>query len=354
MNERKRVWAPEVQNTDATPVVLELPKVKMSGHFTCELLNAKTGEVENTWDFDNLLLDSFIDAPAYDTTINSYLSYIVVGSGSVTGSSAPTGSDTILNSEINPGRTSDAAGFPATWAYFPNTGSLDGPYWEYKLTRQLPTTVGNGTITEIGWSNQSGYNTPIHVRSAILDDLGNPTSIVKTSENQLRVTYACRIYPPTEMVTGSLFLSGSTYTIRIIPLAIQSRWGFLNFGGPFVADSYGTGSIPTSSLGSISYGGSIGRPYTSRGLWSGSVWYNDLYKTGSYYFDWLFSFEPDQANFFNSSASGSGIAVLHWTTFGTNFGSINTTIYGAEFIPKIPKTDLQKFWFILRHSWGRK
>jgi hypothetical protein len=348
---RVRIWAMEGEPTPAKQVNLELSAGKMGGHFLLELLDGRTGEVLETRDFSNIVLDNWMNfcvtTGGGNAGPENMLTYIVPGSGSVTGPNTPATTDTTLNGEIAASRESGNGGFGDVKVFV--TGSA--PYWSLTRTRLWTESEANGTITEIGWSDSSTTGATIRVRTAVRDVTGTLAPIIKTNINQLRVTYEWRYYPPTNITTGSFSLLGNTYTYTIMPRTIDgTNWGS---AGPFItsevlggdAAAMETITLPPAVSGTDYSQTNQVNVITARGILSASIWSGSMVVTGPpFYNDLQIDIEPGTAVF------TTGIGGLVWSHCRTSFRVYQ---WMMQLSGSIMKNDLQRLQFYMRHTIDR-
>lgn len=358
MQNRIRVWA-EPQITPDSKIILEIDGIKMGGKFKAELLDVSTSNVLETREFPNLILNRWMNGmfltSSFFPQIDSALNALVIGTGSVTGANIPQATDTQLHGEIFDGRTTSNGGISSVWSFV--SASDNGPYWNYNVTRQFSENAGNGVITEFGWSPSTIYNNiqGLSVRSAVKDATGSLAPITKTNENQLRLTYDLRFYLPTASVTSSFELNGQWYTASMAPINLSdaNAWGSLGF--PFYLRLQGSrGAVyenvrPATSLTSdIIFSGSFTTTTNANGFsiqlgrWLDGQFSQSMYIPNDFYTDLKLNFEPSEVNF------TTGIQGISWST-----GPGLEDMFSVIFSPKIPKTNLQRFLFVVRHTWGR-
>src|SRR5690606_39696105 len=249
MRERRRIWVPEAPMLNLRRYV-EVGAVRhaiaVEGYFTVELIHARTGLVKRRLHFRNLITNAGLDALAGGTQISSLINYLAVG----TGSSEPNYTDTILNAEIE--RTNSNGGFDDSDASV-GSGSLV-EYWRRIRTRVFAQNQANGNLAELGFFSSSQGGTMWN-RQLFRDELGNPTAITKTNEDQLRVTYEYRIYPPWDDLVQEIEVNGVTTEVVNRPQLVASSGNWGSFGGrsalnilgsvgPLLLAAYETHTLP--------------------------------------------------------------------------------------------------------------
>lgn len=178
-------------------------KTKLEGRFEWELLD-RSGKVVRRGGSENLVLDQGLQLAAqyagsctYWNTDHMYcglqrfLAYVAVG----TGNSAPDVTQTALDNEV--GRTHVDLGLGAEQSW---TDVSDGVY-EMTVTRAFDYGEANGDLKELGGATADSGE--LATRALFKDGSGNPTTITKTNENRLVITYTLRItITPTTVTDG--------------------------------------------------------------------------------------------------------------------------------------------------------
>ena len=230
---RNRIWIPEQSKIQEVAIgAFTLPDltVKIGGYFYVDLIEAKTGRVKEHYEFPNLLTDDGMDyIGSAKQGINTLFAYLGVGTDNTT----PTVNDSTLGSEVS--RTNSNGGFSSEeiGGYVTGSGGpLDSPYWFQRHVRLFLEGEGNGNLTELGWFRIASAGT-MAVRSLFKDGGGSPITITKTSDDQLKVTYERRLYPPvTNSQTGSIILTKTatthSYTASAINIDTAFEWGTTN------------------------------------------------------------------------------------------------------------------------------
>jgi hypothetical protein len=328
MNERKRIWIPEAPYINLKRYI-EVDRldhgVGIEGWFTVELIHARTGLVKRRLRFRNLITNAGLNALGSGTRIDDLIQYLAVG----TGSNTPSFTDTALQAEI--ARTNSNGGFADV-----NTANGSGDtlvYWSRVLTRVFTESQANGNLAELGFFNQATGGT-LWNRQLFLDELGNPTVITKTNEDQLRVQYEYRIYPPMADNVQNIVINGvdTIVTSRPAQVANVSLWGstgaMRNLGATLSATTWAS---ETATL--------IGRSGGTQGTSAGSNVYQ-AYTPGTFYREVQTTLGPSQANF------ATGLQYLAISVFGSCY-------YQMVFNPKIPKTDTQRLEIMHRITFNR-
>ena len=145
--------------------------------------------------FNNLILDQGLDKYA---SINTWMDYCHVGSGSTT----PANSQTALVSLV---------AYTNTLAATDTTGAAaSSPYYAYIVRKyRFAAGVATGNLSEVGVGSSSSGN--LFSRALILDGVGSPTTITVLSDETLDVTYEFRCYVPETDTTGTITLDSVDY-----------------------------------------------------------------------------------------------------------------------------------------------
>lgn len=169
-------------------------KLRMHNRFDIEVIDARTGEIKQRAQAENVMLNNFFAALG-----NRYFNYIHLGSGSGT----PAVSDTqLFNYEgyCDLGNMEFVADTPNGVAYMRKYGTL------------LETAYVGVTFTEIGIAQSTSSGLVTH---AMLEDMnGNPVSITKTDTDILNI-YAT-VY---------------AHWSQVDMITLDSTWGYDNYGG---------------------------------------------------------------------------------------------------------------------------
>lgn len=325
----------------------------VQGKYEMQLLDAKDQSVLQTWKFNNIITDGGMNLFGSTTGGESFaFDYFQVGEGSTPVSSSDTGLVSPIAGRINTSDTADVI----------TSGSdVSGSFWQVAISRIFYEASGNGNITEIGaFSLASGGR--LTSRALVRDDLGDPTTLTKTSANQLRIIYTFRMYVPTLDITGSLFMAGTTYDYVLRPQGIFTsyQWGYgPTLSGPtqngghiyeFVRGRWTThtnGAIasPSGSLVSVSQSIALGGTVSA----CSSVNLQG-YVDNTFYRDVEFVFNPSVANF-----GTTGVRALKLQpVMASNLNPIGgDSHYQMTFTPPIPKTNLNQLTLRFRFSWDR-
>lgn len=360
---RPRIWIPE--KIESTNPVTEVPisfNIGFEGYFHVVLRNTKTNEIKYSGSFKNVLTDRFMNLlGAGSGSVTSLFSALAVGSGSTT----PSGTDLTLAGEFgvrttNNGSVGDGYGF--------SSGSLpSGSFWTLRRTRYFSDTQSPGTISEFGWWTSTSGGSLV-CRSLIRDPVtGAPTSIVKTSDDELLVTYDFRAIVPTTTSSISTTFGPTTHSVTALPIRVDgafgagsdfgigwvsflerfgSNWGIfckthssVNTGSanPLGGPSFATWPVPQS--GYPTFGGSEGFPdVATLATYTGSTYYRDV------------SYIIRASN----SAVNAGGSINGMTFAPYNGGNVSQAPpWLIHFSPSVPKPDTHQIKFTIRYAWYR-
>lgn len=313
--------------------------VGLSGHFKRVEVITGDGIVRRVLSFPNLIVDAGLDAIGGTYSLRDLFDgYLAVG----TDGTAPAASQTSLGAEV--GRTNNNGGFTITTATGPSN-----EYWEHEVTRVFTEGEVDGVnLAELGmFPNDAGG--PMANRQLFRDELGDPTTIQLAADEQLRVIFAWRIYPPSGIQNDSLDIPtpSGTVTTAVDSQAIQidaaNNWGnggLLRTLGDWDTPTFGftwawweTNTLPAET----------GYPSGNSETF-GSV--NFLaYTNGNFYRDIEMVAEPAVANF------AGGIGGVTWGTFGDNDAGEEVAM--SVFDPALAKDDTLRFTFTARLAWAR-
>lgn len=310
---------------------LNFPMPSYGGHFTWQLLRG--GIIMREGEMHNLITDAGLDGMATNS-IPTLTQYIAVG----TGSTAPANNQTALIAEVgrvNRRSTGDDS----------NTSGPAFAYWSTKRVYLFIEAEANGNLTEVGLLNQVTGGI-LFARQLFKDVGGVPTTVIKTSADQLRITYELRVVPPTVDVNQSgLVISGVAYgfTTRAREIDVNLMWGkntgdnvngMLNgpvwgFNGPG-----GRAFDATAALGTTQNGLSG----TNAAKSSASVL---AYAAGTFYRELTHKWEPTDGNL------AGGIGGFHM------FGGDTTECFQTVVAPVFPKDSTKRLTIVSRWAWAR-
>lgn len=287
-------FLPYVHTAPRHPVdrVVEMEaRIGVSGYLTVQLIR-RDGSIKQELNFKNLITNGGLDAllgrgiqsggggtnnPITDLTTANIM-YAAVGTGSTT----PAITDTTLVSEVTPSssnRTNSDGGFSPSGPSY-TAGSPD--YWQRSATFLFDFAQGNGNLTEVALIGDSSSGL-MFMRQLFKDGGGTPTTVVKTSAEQLRVIYRFRIQPlQSDVVQSAVAISGTNYdiTTRAANADQTAGWGafgeYLKFNGNIKGFAYETqtlGARTTTPAGSNSVSTSKTESAYSNGTWVRDVRY---------------------------------------------------------------------------------
>lgn len=170
-------------------------KCGVGGFFKLEATNVRTGKKRLLADwFPNLITNGGLDQIGNSA---NWLTGCYVGSGNT----APSFTDTQLAAIV--ASTTDIVGSTASV-------NASSPYYGSRInTYFYAAGVATGTLAEIG---VGAIATALFSRALILDGVGNPTTVTVLADEALTAFYEFRNYPPLTDVTGSVTISGTSYT----------------------------------------------------------------------------------------------------------------------------------------------
>lgn len=306
-------------------MMLDSGCVRFSGHYDIELVHARTGLIASTYSFPNLITNTGLEALGTTGLAPSALfDYIGVGSGNTT----PANTDAALVSQLFRTNSNQSGAYPAV-----ATVNVAGGYKSYKITRVFTTAQANGVIAEIGGFQSSSDGT-MWSRALVKDAGGVTTTITKTSEYELRVTYECRMYFSLGPDTYAATLNGSAATVTRRPYGLDQS-GF-----------YGDLTQPVTIQNSSRP--DLWKAYT--GLIASSP---TVVPSGTGYSATLLTIAAYAAGTLASSAT------VEWNSGAANntlrsflFGFYQPT-YQHQMSSTFTKTNLQKLVVGVTNTWGR-
>jgi hypothetical protein len=311
--------------------------IHVAGYFEIDLIRG--GIIVGHWEFSNLLTNGFLNL-MFSTTQGAWLfnaAWLAVG----TGSTAPAVGQNTLAAEI--ARTNSDGG--SAWT----TNYVVGPpeYWEAVHTRVFIESQANGNITELGFFNASSTGTMMN-RQLILDALGSPTSITKTNQDQLRVTFRNRVMIPAADVPGTIVMTGGVggsydYVVRPVRTIFGSQvgWGSLVDYNTGFNQANNVLAFESNALLARSSSGNTGTTAVAQ------VASMAAYVADNFYNDFTYQFDPGFANFATGIGSIQEFPVYNDISFSRN-------LYQVAFTPtKVPKTNTRRLIVTFRRSVAR-
>lgn len=262
-----------------------------------------------------------------------------------TGNAAPAATDTTLQSF-------SAAATAVQGALSQSYTAGPPDYHTISITHRFALGALNGNYSEVG----IGWTSPGNLwsRALIVNGGGSPTPITILSDEQLDVTYVCRIYPPAGDTTGSITLDGVTYSYTMRPAGVNlTDSGFL--GGWALRDFITSGVASGAGLSNRScsmgvYDGAIGSRTGSpsgASVGSGVISASALpYVSGAYQRTFEFTMDLNVCNI------AGGIKSYLAQFIGSGFVAVSA--YQIEFTPKIPKDATKRLRLDIRYSFARR
>jgi hypothetical protein len=272
----------------------------------------------------NLITNQGMNGQSNDT-FDNMTSLMNVG----TGSTAPAFTQTALAAEVGTGRV----GRVGSVLYTYTAGTPD--YWFRKHVYTFLEAFANGNLTEVATFNGSGI---MFMRQLLKDGSGNPTTITKTSLDQLTITYEYRWYPmPAPDIVTTLTLDGVVYTITTRAHSVENV-----FQGQVLAQSLrsviGAFALETNALVARNGNQAVGTVSSDNT--------QTAYVTDSFTHENKCIWDTGVANF------ATGIGMITHCCLDSSGGS-GSHMFQSSFSPKIPKTNIKKLTMFIRRSWAR-
>lgn len=213
MKKRNRLWIPESERAPLQTMV-DLPTIHIGGKYYVDLIDAESGNVKQHLEFSNLITDAGLNFIGTGTTLDSIYTTLAVGIDNT----APSASDVTLGNKI--GDTTNSDGQPDVDGF--ETTPVEFAF--RRRIRQFAQSEAIGDLRELGWE----VGGVIANRALFKDVNGNPTTVIKTSRDILRIIYEYRIFAPLNDVLGIfVFAPGSasiSYTIRPMNVNVTLGW----------------------------------------------------------------------------------------------------------------------------------
>lgn len=361
---RTRIWIPEStpKIKSSQSVSFELPlKFGLQGIFTAELLN-RSGNVIDTWTFPNVITNAFMDGIGSGTFGVSGIAGSTAALQRLragTGSAIPSGTDNNLQAPIGNFVTVNG-GFTDVFG-FVSGSEPSGNYHFLQRSRLFDFADASGNITELAWYTNS--STTALVRTLIRDEFGVPTSISKTTDEQLRVRYELRMIVPITTSSFTLTVGSTIHSATVYPnnvdnilTNLNTSWGFqfTQFGGNKWTNN--GSQIHMVAYSSYSFAGGAWNAFTPINVFNRAN--NDIksasaYTNGTFFRDTSHSFAATNTtvNAYPSGIFAVGVANAVNTSpsdiYNFNYPWIIT------FNPPIPKSDIQRLDLFVRWRWAR-
>lgn len=312
-------------------VIIPIPTIRFSGHFTVDLICARTGIIKRHLEFRNLIVDSGLNAignGTITTNFNSMFQYIGVG----TDNTAPANAQTGLLAEL--ARTGGNGGIaPAA-----TTGA---DYRGVRYTYEFLEAEANGNLTELGiFHGNSLINTGTMWCRQLFKDVGGTATILsKTSAERLRIAYEVRMHFATADVTGgSVTVNAVAYPFTIRAIDVNGAWTYpasfnLWTTSPGLGRWDNTQSVIESNV-------LVAQTANISGQTNNTSVSASAYVAGTFTRDEIAVFNTSIANF------GTGI--------GSFLPSLGSRVFQVAFITtKLPKNNTQQLTVTARFTWAR-
>jgi hypothetical protein len=325
-------------------VVEHTAHMGVAGYFEVELIHKPTGLVKQKLRFRNLITDAGLNWIGAGSGVTQGAgirfgsdAWMAVGSGST----APAVTDTTLVAQSARTNSRGTPEIPVS------AGSADDfDYWWIRTTKVFAPGVATGNLTEVGLFETSVGGT-LFARQLFRDNTGTPITIIKTADDELRITYELRLYTMKVSNVNTLTVKSEsrTCTTRGYDIDLAGRWGntvvtsqaLLNYLGTTWQTSYTSlnGTFISSSMPALTATQVGTRTSFSAGGWVSG------YIGSSYYKDYSATMNPGVGNLTIGSVIWGGNNPFPEPPFITTID------------PPILKTDTERFTFVGRFSWGR-
>lgn len=325
------------------------PRIGLQGLIGWELIHSRTGLVVassgvekdgSTKLHPNLITNVGLNAIGTgagtntDTQLSNLINHCAVG----TDNTAPAVTQTALGNQVGT-RVTSTGGFASS----NGVGDANAYAWR-RFYRVFLEDNANGNLTEVGYFNAATDGLMFN-RQLLKDDLGNPTTIVKTSEHQLRVILEYRLYGMIDSDTEvGVVIGGSPYDVSTRQISYSGlpdgfgAWSAGISGSPSGATpkarAWESNTLP--GFGSVFSGSaSVGSAHSLQG-----------YTDATHYRDAIFTWEPSVGNF------ATGVGGIAWSFINAGL-FVSTEFFASAFVPKIPKADIHRLRLTTRMSWAR-
>jgi hypothetical protein len=321
---------------------LEVPvplKLRVEGWVEVELIDAKTGLIKRHLRFRNLITDAGLNAYYAGSTMSQMTTWAACG----TSSTPPANGDTALIAEVTPStthRTNQNGGIADVIAH---VGASF--YWSFKRTFRFLEAQANGNLTEFGLFSAQSAGT-MWTRQLFKDGGGTPTTIVKTSSDQLRITYELRVHYPSADIVSTKNISGTVYDYTVRPNDVDNAGGGWQLhqnsghGGNWLGSAGGFGACNVFESNTL-VATTANFPSSGSGFDQSSQSYAS-YVAGSFVREGTTIWEPDTGNF------ATGVGGL---TVGHGGFQNQTRLFQVVFhTTKLPKTNTKRLTLVW--SWA--
>lgn len=314
---RRRIWLPENYRKVS---------LKVRGYFEIDLIDSKTGNIKQHFNFSNIITDSGLDQIGLGNILSSCYQFLEVGIGS----STPTASDTALDNPL-PTRSNNNGGDGDI------TTTNNAPeYIKRRITRIFEENEVNGQISELGfWTSRVGGI--LINRALVLDSEGLPTTINKTPSDILKVVFEFRLYPPNDVVGQNIFYDiPINYIIRPQGSLLSTNWGrALDTLGNWTPTAYAYQSNILAPRASIND--------PSPKFIASSINISP-YIIGNFYRDVTFTWD-------STISFSNGIGLIGFSPWGNS--SSSQMLYQMQLDEQVYKSNSQFLIINFRISWGR-
>ena len=309
--------------------------IGLKGVFHFKLTNTISGEVRE-YEFTNLILDSGLNKLPYG--------------GFVTGCLLGGDTNTPLTTDTEITNIQKGVVTPQTHGVG-TANTSNSPYWSsYYWTFHVPTSVNIFYIRQVavGWGVEATlepyedfgftYYNWVYIYEglfslALVKDInGNPTTIVKGTDDTLDVTYTLQVNCPTADVVSTVIIGGLEYSYTIRP-ASAGNW-FAN--GPLTSNNTAYAYPASSVLG------------TPTGVPSGSGLVRSSTVLSSY-IDNTYTRDEQLEWDLNYGNAVGGIRCVY-IDVGSKWQISYSAVIGAA---TIPKDSDKRLTLNVRFSWGR-
>lgn len=317
----RRLWIPEAPALirPGREVFLAQPPVRLEGWFEVELIHARTGHTVWQSRFKNLITDGGLDALGASVTPAAASTWLGVG----TVGTAPTNGDTGLGGEVertsSNGGTADVTGFAA-----------DNSYSYLRRARLFTTSEANAVLAEVGTFNQDSPGGTLFSRQQIKDSGGVATTITKTSDFELRVTYELRTYIELTDQVYTALVNGVSQNVTVRPgfIGVYSSWTQSATVWPHAsADRYHLYSGTLGTITSFPNGTDVAASSVVQAAYAGGSYYRETTATWN-----------------------AAVANMALTSFMYRLGA---SAYQHQFSAPVTKLNTQKAELVYRITWGR-
>jgi hypothetical protein len=349
-----KLWVPEAPHLLLRPTrqveLPSIPRIGIEGIYTVEVVDAASGKVKDSCRKHNVVLTNAFEKfqwPGHPVSGNANnianaIHYCVVGSDGTNEDISQTHLLAELGRQIVSQRM--------------ELGTLvAGPprYWRVVNKYVFPQAAANGTIREVGTSwEASSANAPTTTfsRARLRNPDNSPKDLVKTSFDELHVTYEYRVYPPPAADTVLVqSIKGVNVTITGRPVGLEAiqSWGGYQSGGSLFGIAHRWGEFHTFGSNNRVWETAALPDYLPNPVPAGT----SADCTG-------ITFEPYLAGSYERTVNLVwGTTVANWASgFGlitVKPGLFMSPVYAFSLSPKVIKLDTERFDFSYQFSWGR-